>query len=388
MAIPLSYNWRNLVARRTTTLMTALGIALTVAVLLATSALVNGLETSLTSTAHPLNLLVMRKGSTAELNSTRTQADYQVIRTKPGIAKDAKGEPLASLELITVVVIENEQYPQGINISVRGIDNAGWTIRENIRVVEGRRFQPGRRELVVGRGIADRYSNMRIGGTVDFGRGPWTVVGIMEAGRSASNSEIFADLHQLASDQNRETTLSSVLVRASDQITRQALMNDISPDVRLGADAVTESSYYESQTQSAAPIKFIGIFVAVIMAIGSCFAAMNTMYAAVARRAPEIGTLRVLGFSKGGILFSFFLESLLLSLVGGILGCILVLPLNNIQTGIGNFITFSEITFDFHVTPALMATGVAFALVMGALGGLFPAGSAARKEILTALRQV
>ena len=165
-------------------------------------------------------------------------------------------------------------------------------------------------------------------------------------------------------------------------------MNDLKDDRRLNVDAVSEKSYYEAQTVSADPIQFLGIFVAIIMAIGSSFAAMNTMYAAVARRSAEIGTLRVLGFSRGRILISFLIESLLLSLLGGAIGCLLVLPLNNFTTGIGSFATFSEFTFDFRITPGIMLTGIVFALVMGALGGLFPAGSAARKEILTALREI
>ncbi|HEU0120215.1 MAG TPA: ABC transporter permease [Bryobacteraceae bacterium] len=381
MAVPFSYNWRNLVARKTTTLMTALGIALTVAVLLATAALVEGLQTSLQSTAHPLNILVMRKSSTAELNSNRTPEDFQITKSKRGVA-------LASLELVTIVMLENELSPSGINITIRGLTPDGFTLRENLKVVEGRMFTPGRRELVVGRGIADRYPMARVGQKLNFGRGDWDVVGVMDAGQSAANSEIFCDLNQLAADQNRATQLSSILLRATDEVAMQALINDITSDRRLNADAQSEKSYYDSQTSSAAPLQFLGMLVAVIMAIGSCFAAMNTMYAAVARRSAEIGTLRVLGFSKGGILFSFFVESILLSLFGGLLGCLLVLPLNNLQTGLGNFVTFSEMTFHFTVTPGIMAMGVGFALLMGAIGGLFPAWSAARKEILTALRQV
>lgn len=389
MALPLSYNWRNLTARKTTTLMTALGIALTVAVLLATSALVNGLETSLKSTGHPLQLLVMRKGSTAELNSNRSPEDFQIVKTKPGIAKNAAGEPMLSLELVTVVILESEQGEDNasINITVRGIQPAGWDLRENLKIIEGRKFQTGRREIVVGRGIAQRYPQARIGKKLDFGGGAWEVVGIMDGGRSAANSELFCDLNQLSSDQNRTTALSSILVRASDEVSMEALKNDIINDRRLNAETPTEKAYYESQMGAAAPIQFLGVFVAAIMAVGSCFAAMNTMYAAVARRAPEIGTLRVLGFSKVAILSSFLLESILLSLLGGVIGCLLVLPLNNLQAGIGSFVTFSEISFDFQVTPVLMAVGVAFALVLGAFGGLFPAGSAARKEILAALKE-
>jgi ABC-type antimicrobial peptide transport system permease subunit len=179
-----------------------------------------------------------------------------------------------------------------------------------------------------------------------------------------------------------------VLLRASDDVSRQALVNDLTEDRRLNVDAVTEKSYYAAQTSAALPIQALGYFVSAIMAIGSSFAAMNTMYAAVARRSAEIGTLRVLGFSRRGILASFLIEALLISLAGGILGCLLVLPLNNFQTGIGSFVTFSEITFDFRVTPAAMGIGIAFAALMGMIGGLFPAASAARTQILTALRQV
>ena len=387
MKIPISYNIRNLIARRTTTIMTALGIALTVAVLLSVFALVEGLRTSLASTGDPLHLLVMRKGATAELNSSMTQEQFQVIKVKPGIAKLPNGEPMASLELVTVIVIEGPENPSGINISMRGLTTAGVAMRETIKVTEGRMFQPGKREIVVGKGVAKRYSTARLGSKIDLGRGQWEVVGIMDGGRSAANSEIFCDLAQLAADQNREAGLSSVLIRTTDEVAQQALINDLTNDRRLNVDAVTERAYYEAQTSSAAPIQFLGIFVAIIMSVGSSFAAMNTMYAAVSRRAPEIGTLRVLGFSKPGILASFRIESLLLSLLGGIIGCLLVLPLNNLTTGVGSFVTFSEITFDFRITPQIMLSGIIFALVMGLIGGLFPAFSAARKQILTALKQ-
>jgi putative ABC transport system permease protein len=388
MKIPISYNIRNLITRRTTTIMTALGIALTVAVLLSVFAMVEGLRTSLSATGHPLHILVTRKGSSAELNSSMTQEQFQTIKVKQGIASSPDGGPMASLELVTVVILDSPENPSGINISLRGLTTTGFAMREYARIAEGRMFQPGRREVVVGKGLAKRYPKARIGSKLDFGRGEWDVVGVMDGGRSAADSEIFCDLPQLASDQNREAALSSALIRAADRFSMQALMNDLSGDRRLNVDAVSEKSYYEAQTTSAAPIQFLGIFVAIIMAVGSSFAAMNTMYAAVARRSAEIGTLRVLGFSKFGIMVSFLIESLLLSLLGGAIGCLLVLPLNNFTTGIGSFVTFSEFTFDFRITPGIMLTGVVFALVMGALGGLFPAASAARKEILTALREI
>ncbi len=387
MKIPITYNLRNLLARRTTTMMTALGIALTVAVLLSVFALVEGLRTSLSSTGHPLHILMMRKGATAELNSAATPEQFQIIKAKPGIARLPNGDPMVSLELVTVIILESPEAPAGVNISLRGLTTTGVAMRENVRIAEGRMFTPGRREVVVGKGLAKRYPKARIGAKLEFGRGEWEIVGIMDGGRSAANSEVFCDLAQLASDQNRETALSALLIRATDEVAMNALINDIQEDRRLNADAVTETAYYEQQTSSAAPIQFLGIFVAVIMAIGSSFAAMNTMYAAVARRSAEIGTLRVLGFSKTGILTSFFLESLFLSLLGGLIGCLLVLPLNNVSTGIGSFTTFSEFTFDFRITPEIMLSGMLFAAALGAIGGLLPAASAARKEILAALKQ-
>jgi putative ABC transport system permease protein len=313
---------------------------------------------------------------------------YNDIKFKNGIARSKSGEPMVSLEMVTVINLENAENPEGMNVTLRGVAPIGMEMRENLKIDEGRWFQQGRREIVVGKSIAARYPGARLGSKLQFGRGDWEVVGIMSAGNSAVNSEIFADLNQAAGDYNRSEVLSSALIRATDEVAAQALINDLKDDRRLNVDAVKEKAYYEQQTTSARPVQFLGTFVAIIMAVGSCFAAMNTMYAAVARRSKEIGTLRVLGFSRGSILLSFFLESLLLSVIGGILGCLLVLPLNNITTGIGSFQTFSEIAFNFRVTPTVMAAGVAFALVMGALGGLFPARNASKKEILVALREI
>jgi putative ABC transport system permease protein len=213
-------------------------------------------------------------------------------------------------------------------------------------------------------------------------------VGVLDGGKSAYNSEIWGDANQVASDFNRANTLSSVLLKAVNEVAADSLIHSLGDDRRLTVDAMTEKAYYDTQTISSIPVQYLGIFVSIVMAVGSCFAAMNTMYAAVARRAREVGTLRVLGFTRGSILFSFFLESLLLSLIGGVLGILIVLPLNNVTTGIGNFITFSETSFNFHVGPAIMAEGLLFSLILGALGGLLPARQAAKKEILTALREI
>jgi len=387
MAIPISYNLRNLVVRKTTTVVTALGIALTVAVLLSVLALVNGLKTAFHSSGNPLQILVMRKGSTAELSGAVTREVFQDLKSMAGIARDGN-EPTASLEMVTVINLPSVDSPEGMNVTVRGILPVGIKMRDDLKLQDGRWFQAGQRGVVVGKSIAKRYPGARMGQKLRFGRGEWEVVGVMDGGQSAVNSEIFGDLNQVSSDFNRPDSLSSVLLRATDEATVPALINSINDDRRLGMAAQTEKSYYDSQTNSGAVLEYLGIFISIIMAVGSSFAAMNTMYAAVARRATEIGTLRVLGFSKASILTSFLFESLLLAVLGGLLGCILVLPLNNVTTGIGSFITFSEIAFNFRVSPEIMLTGIIFAVVMGALGGLFPARMAARKEILVALREV
>jgi putative ABC transport system permease protein len=388
MAIPLAYNLRNLTVRKTTTLMTALGIALTVSVLVAVLALVNGLQSAFAASGNPLNILVMRKGSNAELSGGMTRDAFESLKAKPGIARGADGLPLASLELITVINLPNESHPDGMNITLRGLTQVGLNIREKTKIAKGRWFRAGQREVVVGKSIAKRYPGAELGSKLHFGRGDWEVVGVMDSDSSATNSEIYADLNQMAGDFNRQDGPSSALIRATDAVAAQALVNSINDDQRLNSNARTELDYMDSQTSSAAPVQYLGVFVAIIMAVGSSFAAMNTMYAAVARRAKEVGTLRVLGFSRGSILTSFFLESLLLSLLGGAIGCLLVLPLNTVTTGMMSLTSFSEIAFNFRVGPEAMALGIGFALLMGAIGGVFPARMAAKKEILVALRDI
>jgi putative ABC transport system permease protein len=388
MAIPISYNLRNLKVRKTTTIMTALGIALTVAVLLAVMALVEGLRSAFKTTAHPLNVLVMRKGSNSELSSNFSRQQYQDIKFKSGIARNPAGEPLVSLEMVTVIVLESPAKGTGSNITLRGVTPLGLELRDGLKLEQGRWFTPGRREAVIGKSLVGAYPETHVGGKLKFGRGDWDIVGVISQGNSAVNSEIWVDLNQVSADFERSSVLSSALVRGVDEPGVTALINSLKDDQKLNVDARTEKTYYEEQMITAAPVQFLGTFIAIIMAVGSCFAAMNTMYAAVARRAREVGTLRVLGFSRGGILLSFFIESLLLSILGGLLGIALVLPLNNVTAAMGNFITFSETSFNFRVTPAIMTIGLGFAIVLGAAGGIFPARSAARKEILTALREM
>jgi len=388
MAIPISYNIRNLIVRKTTTLMTGAGIAMTVAVLLAVLGLVSGLQSAFDTSGDPLHVLVMRKGGNAELTSLLTQEQFQIVKNFPGIATGKDGQPMASLEIVTVINLPNVENPDGSNVTLRGLSSRGVAMRK-LTMLAGHPFREGQREVMVGKGIAKRYPNAHLGKQLRFGRGLWTVVGVMDGGGSSIDSEIFADGAQVAADYNRPDTYSSALLQATDEVSAAALPKALESDRRLNITVQSEKDYYSSQTAaSSAPIKFLGFFVCIVMAVGSCFAAMNTMYAAVARRAKEVGTLRILGFTRGSILVSFFLESLLLSLLGGLIACAVVLPLNSVTTGVGNFSTFSETSFNIHIGPEVMVIGLVFSLILGAVGGLLPARQAAKKEILTALREV
>lgn len=386
MAIPISYNIRNLAVRKATTFMTALGIALSVAILVASLALISGLRAVFSNTANPLQLLVLRKGGNSELGSAISTEAFSILRSEPGLAVDGSGRPLASEEVVNVANLPSVDDPKGMNVTVRGLGETGIEMRP-AHVLTGRWFHSGLREVVVGRAIAQRYPSAKIGNRLRFGKGDWEIVGIMDAGESAVNSEIWGDFHQISADYNRQDSGSSVLLRAMDARALERLKDAISADPRLEVSAITQQAYYQSQTASGAPLEFLGILVAVVMAIGSGFAATNTMYAAVARRTREIGTLRTLGFSPGAILLSFLIESALLAALAGLLGCLLALPLDFFTTGVGNFVSFSEISFRFQVGASALASGLIFAVVLGALGGVWPARAAAKKEILAALRE-
>lgn len=395
MAIPISYNVRNLKLRKGLTIMTALGIALTVTTAVFLMALLAGLDKAFMTSGDALNVLVMRKGSTAELSGGFDANLFPTLKTLPGIAKDAQGEPLASGEWVVVVVLPRKDGTGDVNVSVRGLMPAGVALRlENkdkkgqprLKLVEGRWFEPGQREVVVGRSIHNRFSGANVGDTLDFAKGQWKVVGVFDSGGTAYDSEIWGDVNQVSVDFDRQGGFASVYLRGTDPVAADALKHRVSDDQRLKLEGTLETEYYEKQTNSGGAIKFIGTVVAIIMAIGSSFAAMNTMYAAVAYRSREIATLRIIGFSKPSILTSFVIEALLLSLLGAIVGIILVLPFNGHTTGIGNSLTFSETVFSLQLTWRVLVTAVVFALVMGLVGGFAPAWQAARQDILTSLR--
>ncbi|MCI0663343.1 MAG: ABC transporter permease, partial [Acidobacteria bacterium] len=300
MAIPLKYNMRNLIVRRTSTLFTAGSIALTVAVFLTMMALANGLKAAFISTGNSSNLIVLRQNSDTETNSSVTPADFQNIKYLDGVAREGNGAPMASAETIILINLPRVDNPAGSNIIIRGLSEMGLLLRPQVQIREGRWFRPGSREVVVSEATARRFVNTQIGERLRFGRSDWNVVGIFTAGGTAFDSEIWCDVNQLMNDYNR-TVYSSILARTTDVESLDALTKRIKDDRNLHLDALSEAAYYGKQTSSAIPVQVLGMFIAVLMAVGAAFAAMNAMYTSVANRTKEIGTLRVLGFSRFNI---------------------------------------------------------------------------------------
>lgn len=386
MAIPLKYNLRNLRIRWRLTVATMLGVALVVSVFVVVMAMGRGLKATFVNTGDPRNLLVLRKGSTAESSSQITLADVRRIRYLTGIARDTDEEPLASAEILVLITLDRMDRKGSANVLVRGLSPVGQRLRPTIRMTEGRWFTPGMRECVVSRKIASRFADCRLGEQFKSGRTLWRVVGIFEAAKTAHESEIWLDADE-ARDVFKRDFYGSVLIRpVDDPLAVTNLVQRMEGDKQLSIRVLSESAYYQEQTKSAGPIQWLGGILAVMMSIGAAFAGMNTMYAAVGARTREIGTLRVLGFRPGQIYVSFLIESVLLALLGGALGCLLALPLNGMATGTMSWTTFSEVAFEFRITGELLAKGMAFAAIMGILGGLLPARLAARKPILDALR--
>lgn len=386
MAIPLKYNFGSMLIRKVSTIMTALSIALVVFIFVSVMALAGGLETALVSSGEPQNLLVLRRGSGSELSSGVPRSALQVIKYLPGIEANSSGEPLVSAEVFAIINLPKTADGKIANIAIRGVSPAGMNLRPRMRMVEGRTFQPGLRELIVSRTISQRFPAAALGNTLRLGKADWKVVGVFEAGNTSFDSEIWADVNQVADDFNYQS-YSSVLLRANDEAALGNIRQRIEADRSYNLMAQRESEFYEKQTWAAAPIKLLGMFIAVVMGVGACFAAMNTMYSAVSYRTKEIATLRVLGFKRRSILFSFLMESMLVALTGGILGCLLTLPINRITTGTTNLQTFSEVAFAFRTSPLLLAVGISFATLIGLLGGYFPARQASRQPPAAALRK-
>ena len=375
--IPIKYNLRSLGVRRVGTIMTILGVAMTVAVFVSILAMVHGIESVFIDTGEPLNLMVIRQGSQSETNSFFNRDVKGIIETMDGV-RDVAGE--------LVVLINQERTSGGAtNMMIRGISDKSMEMRPTIKVVDGRMFRSGLREVVISKTLSGKFKDTRLGDKLKIGNTRWDVVGLTDTSGTAYDSEVWVDYNELAQEFERPI-YSSLIARVNDEASIRTVMDRIAGDRRIKLDVFRQKDYYASQTSTAAPIRILGYVIAVIMSIGSCFAVMNTMYAATAYRTREIATLRVLGYKRRNILISFMLESLVLSILGGIVGVLLSLPVNGLSTGTMNFQTFSEVVFQFQITPKLMLQGVLFAAVMGTIGGFLPARLAANTQIIRALR--
>ena len=387
MAIPIKYNIRNMIQRRGLTTMTALGIGLTVMTAVFLMMLLAGLKKAFVSSGDPLNVLVIRKGANSELTGGFTKDKLPILRQLPGIATDSHGQPLVSGEWVVVVVLPHKDGTGDVNVTLRGMEPDGLELRrDRVKLVEGNWFQSGQREVAVSRSIHNRFGHTNVGDIIDFGKGPWKVTGIFDAGGSAYDSEIWGDFNQVANQFNRQNAVGNVYLRASDSMSADALKHRVADDQQLQLEGMLETDYYAKQTSNGAAIRIVGILVGLTMAIGSIFAAANTMYAAVAYRSREIATLRIMGFRKGSIVLSFVFEAVLLSLLGAAVGIVLMLPFHGMSTSTANNVTFSEVEFSMRITLQVVISAMFFAVAMGLMGGVAPAWGAARKEILAALR--
>jgi putative ABC transport system permease protein len=402
--VPFSYNVRNMILRKRLTLMTALGIALTVTTTVFLMMLLAGMRKAFVSSGDPLNVLVLRKGSTSELTGGFTKDKMPILRQLPGIAMDSHGQPMVSGEWVVVVVLPHRDGTGEVNVTLRGMEQDGLELRnKKAKLVEGSWFASGQREVVVSRSIHDRFSHTNVGDMIDFGKGAWKVTGIFDGGGSAYDSEIWTDINQVANQFNRQGAVGNAYLRATDALAADSLKHRVADDQQLQLDGMLETEYYDKQTANGGGIRLMGFIVGLTMAIGSIFAATNTMYAAVAYRSREIATLRVMGFRRGSIVTSFVFEAVLLSLLGAVIGIALMLPFQGMGTSTSNQVTFSEVSFSMNMTGLLtmslnflkipvsislpvFAWGIVFAVAMGLIGGVAPAWGAARREILAALR--
>ncbi len=387
MAIPVAYNIRNLFVRRLSTSITVIGIALVVAVFVAVLALANGFQVALADNGLENNAVVLRVPGNDELSSSISREWAGIIATQPEIAKDTAGRPLYITEQVVVINLERKSTGGISNIVTRGTGTAALSLRPKVRIAEGRMFTPGTDEVVVGRILTQRFRGCALGDRVTFGGRTWNVVGVFNAGGTSFESEVWGDAEVMGPAFDR-TEYQSVTFRLADPAYLDAVKKRLEEDKRMQVVVKREKDYYADQSvQLATTIRILGTFVTVVMAFGAIFGALNTMYAAVGARRREIGTLLTLGFSRRSVLLSFVLESLLLAAVGGALGCLLSLPVNGVSTGTTNWTTFSEVAFRIRIEPQMFAGGMVFALVMGLVGGFFPALNAARGEIAEVVRR-
>jgi ABC-type antimicrobial peptide transport system permease subunit len=386
MKIPFSYIFRNLWTRKLTTLLTAGGMALVVFVFAAVLMLDAGLKKTLVSTGSPDNAMLLRSAAQTEVQSSVTRDQASLLETLPQVARGTDGTPLVSKEILALTQIPKKGGERPANVIVRGLPPVGFTLRPQVKLVEGRFFRPGTSEIVVGRSVADGFQNTDIGQTQRFANREWTVVGVFDAGKSGFDSEMWGDVEQMM-QAFRRTTYSSAIARLGDRGDFEAFKARVATDQRFTLDVKPEPLFYEEQSRQLSTfISILGMTLSVIFSIGAMIGAMITMYAAVSNRTGEIGTLRALGFRRSSILAAFLLESVLLALVGGLAGLALAAGLQAFTITTMNWQSFSQLAFGFHLTPGIAAATLGFSIVMGLVGGFLPSVRAARLEIVDSLR--
>ena len=387
MAIPLKYNLRSLLVRRVSSVMTGGGIALVVVVFVIVMALVAGLDAAIEDAGSPDNMVVLRRGAITETVSGFSIAQYEALKYLAAIRRTPSGEPYASPELPVQALLARRDGLRE-NIVLRGVRPIALLVHDKVRILEGRMFKPGMSEVIVGRGLSGRYRNCALGDLLHIGRGSWKVVGIFVANGSSFESEVWGDLYQVLQDTQRGNYYATVRLKLASGADAAALIRRIADDPQINLQAESEAHYYRDQTVMADRMRALGMIVAVIMAVGAIFAAMNTMYASVSARTAEIGTLRALGFSGGAVMLSLLVESLILASIAGVLGVTLALPINGISATFANTVTFSTMAFSFRVTMPIIIQALAFAAAMGLLGGWLPARQAMRMSVVDALRSL
>ena len=384
--LPLSYIARNLRVRRVTTVLTAAGMALVVYVFATVLMMSEGIRATLVATGQPDNVMVLRKGAGSEINSGISRGQAAIIESLPGIATDASGQRLVSKEPVVLNNLPKRATGKPANVTLRGTTPQGLELRPQVRITQGRMFRPGTSEIVTGSAVAKGFVGAALGETLRFAGRDWLVVGVFDAGRTGFDSEIWGDADQMM-QAFRRNSFSSVVFRLADAERFDALRTQIEDDPRLLLEAKREDAFYAEQSQALATfISILGLTLSVIFSIGAVVGATITMFAAVASRIGEIGTLRALGFRRGAVLVAFLGESLLLALVGGVIGLAAASFMQTLSLSTTNFQTFSEIAFQFKLTPAIVVQTIAFALGMGFVGGFVPAWRAARLKIVDCLR--
>jgi putative ABC transport system permease protein len=385
--VPFSYIARNLWVRRVTTLLTAAGMALVVYTFATVLMMSEGIRATLVATGQPDNLLVLRRGAGAEINSGVDRVQAGILESLPGIATGRSGERLVSRETVVLNSLPKLGTGKPSNVTMRGMGTAGPTLRPQVNLSEGRWFRPGTAEIVVGHAVTVGFEGCRLGDTLRFGGRDWTIVGTFDAAGTAFDSEIWGDA-DLMMQSYRRSAYSTVLLRLADEARRQRTLDAIAADPRLQVDAKPEIRFYEEQSEGLAKfIRILGTVLSAIFSIGAIVGAMITMFATVAQRVGEIGTLRALGFRRSAVLLAFLTESLLLSLVGGVLGLAGASLMQAVDISTTNFQTFAELAFRFRLTPGIALQTLLFALFMGLVGGFVPAWRAARLKIVDCLRE-